>query len=180
MNNLTTIKQVVIYARVSRSDESQDPENQLQPLRERCKREGWLITKEYVDRCSGAKDSRPAFNLMMDEIERDVVNSQAVICVRVDRLGRSTQHLHNTIAKLKEAGRTFIADGLDLSNPCGELMFAMLAAVAQFERSLIIERTRAGVARVRASGKHIGRPLLTGKVSAATLRRRELRAKQVV
>ena len=96
---------------------------------------------------------------------------------KVDRLGRSVQHLHNAIAKLKDSGVAFVSttEGIDLTTPMGEAMFGMLAVMAQFERALIVERTRAGLARVKASGVKLGRPLLTGKVCRATLQQRERR-----
>jgi DNA invertase Pin-like site-specific DNA recombinase len=154
------IRQVVLYARVSKGNGSQDPENQLRDLRSLASLKGWIIVREYVDRASGAKESRPQFDQMMGDLRRGHIDAQALLVWKIDRLGRSVRHLHNVIAELKEAGVAFVSwsDNIDLSTATGELIFGVLANVAQFELSLIRERTKAGLRDAVAEGKTLGRP----------------------
>jgi DNA invertase Pin-like site-specific DNA recombinase len=149
---------VALYARVSTMNHGQDVEMQLAEVRDYCTRRGLEISGEYVDRgISGTKDSRPALNrLMLDAHQRKF---DAICCWKLDRFGRSLKHLVNTIADLEALGLAFISlrDNLDLSTPSGRLMFHIIAAMAQFERSLIQERVRAGMRNARAKGRQIGR-----------------------
>ena len=168
-----TIRQAVLYARVSKNNESQDPENQLRDLRKLAELKGWVIVREYVDYASGAKESRPQFDLMMRDLTKGLIDAQALMVWKIDRLGRSVRHLHNVIATLKELGIAFVSwsDNVDLSTPTGELIFGVLASVAQFELSLIRERTKAGLRDAVAKGKQLGRPI-KGAPSRTTLWRR--------
>ena len=151
-----------LYARISTSNHSQDPEVQLRELRDYCQRRGWEIAGEYVDAgVSGAKDSRPELNrLMADAHQRKF---DAVLVWKLDRFGRSLRHLVNALAELEALGVAFISlrDNLDLSTPSGRLMFQIIGAMAEFERSLIQERVRAGLRNARAKGKRLGRPRMT-------------------
>lgn len=152
------IRRVALYARVSTLN-GQNPEMQLAELREYAGRRGWAISAEYVDLgVSGAKESRPEFNRMMADAHRREFD--AVLCWKLDRLGRSLKHLVNTLADLQAYGVAFISlrDNLDLSTPSGRLMFHVVAAMAEFERALIRERVSAGIQAARARGKRIGRP----------------------
>jgi DNA invertase Pin-like site-specific DNA recombinase len=150
---------VAIYARVSTSNGSQDPEMQLRELREYAQRRELQIVKEYVDNgVSGSKDSRPALNqLMIDAHSRKF---DAVLVWKLDRFGRSLRHLVNALAELEALGLTFISlrDNLDLSTPSGRLMFQIIGAMAEFERALIQERVRAGLRNAKAKGVRLGRP----------------------
>jgi len=150
---------VALYARVSTSSGHQDPEMQLRELREYALRRGWQIFEEFVDRgVSGGKASRPALNrLTTDACQRKF---DAVLVWKLDRFGRSLRHLVNSLAELEALGIAFISlrDNLDLSTPTGRLMFQLLAAMAEFEHSLIQERVKAGMRHARAKGKRIGRP----------------------
>ena len=152
------IQRVSLYARVSTLN-GQNPEMQLTELREYAARRGWAISAEYVDLgVSGAKESRPEFNRMMTDAHRREFD--AVLCWKLDRLGRSLKHLVNTLADLQAYGVAFISlrDNLDLSTPSGRLMFHVVAAMAEFERALIRERVTAGIHAARARGQRIGRP----------------------
>jgi len=172
------ITQVVLYARVSKGNGSQDPENQLRDLRKLAELKGWTIIREYIDRVSGAKERRPEFDRMMKALTKGHIDAQALLVWKIDRLGRSMKHLHNTISDLKDAGVAFISwsDNIDLSTATGELIFGVLASVAQFELSLIRERTMCGLRDAVAQGKTLGRPC--GKVpSRTTLWRRAQKAK---
>lgn len=166
------IRRVAIYARVSTLN-GQNPEMQLQELREYAQRRGWAVYSEYVDAgVSGAKESRPELNrLMADAHSR---RFDAIICWKLDRLGRSLKHLVNTLADLQAYGVAFISlrDNLDLSTPSGRLMFHVIAAMAEFERALIRERVSAGIHAARHRGTRIGRP----RAYANPAKIRELRA----
>lgn len=149
---------IALYARVSTSNGQQDPEMQLRELREYAKHRGLIITREYVDRMSGSKDSRPALNQLMTDASRRKFD--AVLVWKLDRFGRSLRHLVNAIAELEAVGVAFISfrDNLDLSTPSGRLMFQIIGAMSEFERSLIVERVKAGIRNARAKGKKLGRP----------------------
>jgi DNA invertase Pin-like site-specific DNA recombinase len=150
---------VALYARVSTSNGHQDPEMQLAELREYAGRRGWEIVGEYTDQgVSGSKESRPELNRLMTDAHRR--RFDAVLVWKIDRFGRSLKHLVNALADLGAYGVAFISfrDNLDLSTPSGRLMFQLLGAMAEFERSLIQERVKAGLRNARAKGKRLGRP----------------------
>jgi DNA invertase Pin-like site-specific DNA recombinase len=98
----------------------------------------------------------------------------AILVWRLDRLGRSLRHLVNTLADLESIGIAFVSmmDNLDLSTPSGRFMAQMLGALAQFEREIIVQRVRAGIAHAKASGKHCGRPRLAEVNLAHVIARR--------
>ena len=152
------ISSVALYARVSTLND-QNPAMQLEELRDYAGRRGWSIIEEYVDKgVSGAKASRPALNrLTADACRR---RFDAVLVWKLDRFGRSLRHLVNALAEFEALGVAFISlrDNLDLSTPSGRLMCQILGAMAEFERSLIQERVRAGLRSARARGKRLGRP----------------------
>src|SRR3984893_11508646 len=157
MTSPSTIR-VALYARVSTCNGQQDPELQLRELREYARLRGLTIVGEYIDRISGSKDSRPALNrLMADASQRKF---DAVLVWKLDRFGRSLRHLVNALAELEALGLTFISlrDNLDLSTPSGRLMFQIIGAMAEFERSLIQERVKAGLRNAKAKGRRLGRP----------------------
>ena len=166
-----TIARVALYARVSTLN-GQDPEMQLSELREYASRRGWTITSEYVDQgVSGSKESRPQLKQLMADAQRR--NFDAVLVWKIDRFGRSLKHLVNALADLCAYGVAFVSfrDNLDLSTPSGRLMFQIIGAMAEFERSLIQERVKAGLRNARAKGKKFGRP----RVKIDALRVAELR-----
>ena len=149
---------VGIYARVSTLN-GQSPEMQLAELREYASRRGWEVFSEYVDSgISGSTESRPQLNrLMADAHQRKV---DMVLVWKIDRFGRSLKHLVNSLADLSACGVAFVSlrDNLDLSTPSGRLMFQIIGAMAEFERSLIQERVRAGLRNAKLKGKTLGRP----------------------
>jgi len=149
-----------IYARVSTLI-GQSPEMQLAELREYASRRGWEIYGEYVDSgISGSKESRPELNRLMSDVHLRRID--VVLCWKVDRFGRSLKHLVNALADLDSYGVAFVSlrDNLDLSTPSGRLMFQIIGAMAEFERSLIQERVRAGLRNAKLEGKTLGRPPL--------------------
>ncbi len=148
-----------IYARVSTLNHGQDPQMQLRELKEYCTRRAWEITSEYIDSgISGAKDSRPELNRMMaDALKR---RFDAVVCWKFDRFARSVSHLLRALETFKSLGIEFcsFSEQMDTTTPTGKMIFTVLGAVAELERSLIAERVRAGIRNARAKGKRIGRP----------------------
>lgn len=153
-------KRVGLYARVS-TVAGQSPEMQLVELREYAIRRGWQVFGEYVDHgVSGAKESRPALNRLMADAKQRKFDVVAVW--KIDRFGRSLKHLVNALAELEGLGIAFVSlkDSLDLTTASGRLLFQLVAAMAEFERSLIQERVRAGIRNARNKGRRLGRPRL--------------------
>lgn len=153
------VKRVALYARVS--TDGQTTENQVRELEATAALKGWEIVARFVDEgISGAKgrDQRPAFNELHKAITRRKID--IVMAWSVDRLGRSLQHLVSLLSELQASGVDLYLhqQGLDTSTPAGRAMFQMLGVFSEFERTMIQERIKAGVARARAQGKHIGRP----------------------
>src|SRR5215471_12116287 len=145
-----------IYARVSTTD--QEPENQLQELRRYADARGWTAF-EYIDKCViGSTDRRPALDQMVADAKRR--RFDVLIVWRLDRLGRNLKHLVTLLEDLQAAGIAFVSlgEGIDCTTAAGRLQLHGLAALGEFERARIAERVRAGIARVRASGKRLGRP----------------------
>lgn len=146
---------VALYARVSKLHSHQDPEVQLRELRAWCVTHSHKITAEYVDRgVSGAKKSRPQLDKLMRDATKGLQDIDAVVVWRLDRFGRSLQHLQNAIAILRDAKVGFISlkEGFDLTTPMGKAFFGMLGVFAEFERDVIAERIRAGLRNAKAKG----------------------------
>ncbi|MGK7345044.1 MAG: recombinase family protein [Candidatus Nitrospinota bacterium M3_3B_026] len=160
-----------LYARVSTAGKGQDADLQLRDLREYAAARGWEVFREYVDvGQSGAKDRRPELDAMLADARKRKVD--LILVWRLDRLGRSLRHLVMTLDELRALGVGFVSyhENLDLTSPTGRLMFHLLGAFAQFERELIRERVRAGIANARAKGKRHGRPGVLSPERAAEIR----------
>ena len=144
-----------IYARVSTLD--QEPENQLAELRQYTQARGWN-SREFVDRMSGAIDTRPALDRLLADARRR--RFDVVLIWSLDRLGRSLRHLIELLDELRALDVSLVSlrEGLDLSTPAGRLQWQIIAAISEFERERLRERVRAGLARVKAGGKPLGRP----------------------
>ena len=145
-----------IYARVSTSEQTCD--NQLIELRRYVEARGWTAT-EFVDSgVSGTKDRRPALDALMKDAKRR--RFDVLVVWRLDRLGRNLKHLVTLLEDVQAVGIAFVSlgEGIDCTTAAGRLQLHVLAALAEFERARIAERVRAGLARVRASGKRLGRP----------------------
>ena len=150
---------VALYARVSTADKGQDPHVQTLELEEYCQSRGWSVAGEYVDvGISGAKEKRPELDRLMADAHRR--RFDAVLCWKFDRFARSVSHLLRALESFRALGIDFISfsEQLDTSTPTGKMVFTVLGAVAELERSLIVERVRAGMRNARAKGKRIGRP----------------------
>ena len=146
---------VAMYVRVSWLD--QQPENQIHELRRYVAARGWEATEFVEHGVSGAKDRRPALDALLVEVRRRRVD--AVVCWKLDRLGRNLTHLVNTLQEFRALGVDFVTlgEGIDTSTPAGRLMFGLLASIAEFERERLRERTVLGLDRARAQGVRLGR-----------------------
>ena len=146
-----------IYVRVSTSD--QNPENQSRILKEYCKNNEYEIFNIYIDKGeSGLNDSRPAFDKMLKDMRSRKFNT--IVVWKLDRMGRSVQHLLHILneMKLKKVDLIITTQNIDTTTAAGKLFFIMIAGFAEFESTLISERTKAGMDRAKGKGKHIGRP----------------------
>src|SRR5712692_1381589 len=152
------LPRAAIYARCSTLN-GQNPEMQLGELRAFCQRRGWPVAGEYVDAgVSGTKDSRPELNRLMTDAHRR--RFEIVAVWKFDRFARSVSHLLRALETFKALGIEFVSlsEQVDTSTPTGKMVFTVLGAVAELERSLIAERVRAGLRNARAKGKRLGRP----------------------
>jgi DNA invertase Pin-like site-specific DNA recombinase len=149
---------VAIYARVSKNNGQQDPEMQLREMREYCSRRDWSVVGEYVDRTTGSNEHRKQLDCLISESKRRTFD--VVLIWKLDRFARSLKHLVNALAEFEALGITFVSlrDNLDLTTPAGRLMFQIIGAMAEFERSLIQERVCAGLRNAKAKGIRLGRP----------------------
>ena len=147
---------IAIYARVS-TDE-QTTENQTLELKKVADRNGWEIQAIYADTISGAKSKRPELDKLMNAVMRKEIDM--VMVWSVDRLGRSLQHLTALLSDIESKGINLYLhqQNIDTSTPSGKMLFQLLGVFAEFERSMIQERVKAGLARARAQGKRLGRP----------------------
>jgi DNA invertase Pin-like site-specific DNA recombinase len=149
---------VAIYARVSTAA-GQDPTMQTRELREYCTRRGWDISGAYIDvGISGTKERRPELDRLMADAHKRRFD---VVCVwKFDRFARSVSHLLKALETFKALGIDFVSysEQMDTSTPAGKMVFTVLGAVAELERSLIVERVRAGLRNAKAKGQSLGRP----------------------
>src|SRR3954454_23655622 len=153
------MKRVALYARVSTV--GQTVENQIRELEAVGERLGWEIVERYIDQgISGAKgrEQRPALDSLLKAVIRGEVD--VVAAWSVDRLGRSLQDLVGILNEIRsrEVDLYLHQQGLDTATPSGRAMYQMLGVFAEFERQILIERTKAGLARARAQGRIGGRP----------------------
>src|SRR5215213_6678827 len=147
-----------LYARVSTEDRGQNPETQLRPLREYADRRGFIVVGEFVDHASGTTETRPQYQKLLEVVRKRGLD--VVLVWRYDRFARSTRALVNALGEFRARGGAFIRyqENVDTTTPQGELVFGMMANLAQFESALIGERVRAGMARAKAQGKRTSRP----------------------
>jgi site-specific DNA recombinase len=168
-------KPVALYARCSTTDQSTDL--QVEAIRDYVKLRGWRVAEEYVDDgVSGAKSSRPALDRLVADARAG--KFRVVVVHKLDRFGRSTVHMLSTIETLKDHGVAFasVSEGaIDTTSTTGSFVLSILAAVAQFERERIRERSLEGIARVQANGgvshktgNKIGRPKVPFQFTLAT------------
>ena len=150
-----------LYARVSTNNGHQDPAMQLRELCEYCARRGWEVVGEYTDAgISGAKEKRPELDRLMADANRR--RFDVVVVWKFDRMARSVSHLLRALETFQALGVDFVSltEAIDSSTPAGKMVYTVLGAVAELERSLIVERVRAGLRNAKAKGKQLGRPLV--------------------
>ena len=142
---------VAIYCRVSTRD--QHPEIQEKALIEYAERQGYHVFQVYTDKTSGKKRSRPALNELLFDMREG--HFKAILCTKLDRLGRSLKHLINIAQECynKDVGLIFINQQIDTTTSQGKLFFHILGAVAEFEAELISERTKEGLKNAEGVGK---------------------------
>jgi DNA invertase Pin-like site-specific DNA recombinase len=147
-----------IYTRVSTQD--QHPEMQEQELREYVARRNWTLHKIYTDKVSGAVEKRPGLDALLDDCRRR--KCEIVVVWKFDRFARSLKQLLNALELFRTLGVAFVSctEAIDTSLPHGEMLFQIIGAIAQWERSLIVERVKAGLQHARSQGKVLGRPPL--------------------
>src|SRR5258708_35188615 len=150
---------VALYARTSTTNHGQDVTMQTRELKEYIERRGWHLAGDYVDAgISGSKQQRPELDRLMQDAHRRRFD---VVCVwRFDRFARSVSHLLRALETFKALGIDFVSfsEQMDTSTPAGKMVFTVLGAVAELERSLIVERVKAGMRNARSKGRCIGRP----------------------
>ena len=153
-------KRIIIYGRVSTAEQRHD--SQIAEVQDYCARR-WgdnIVVKAITDTASGAKVSREGLDQLMQLVRRNKVD--VVACFKLDRLGRSLPHLAQIINELDQHNVAIVASsqGIDTNHdsPAGRLQMHVLMAVAEFERTLIVERVRAGQAAARSKGVKFGRP----------------------
>jgi putative DNA-invertase from lambdoid prophage Rac len=161
-----------LYARVSTVGQQSVPA-QLEALREHALRRGWSIVIEVSDIGSGAK-TRPKREALMKAARARTIDVIAV--AKLDRWGRSTRDLVNTLAELTDlgVGLVSVGEGFDLTTAAGKMMAGMLGVLAAFERDLIIERVSSGMNHAKKHGTRSGKPI--GRPATAAARSIEVRA----
>lgn len=152
----TTLR-VGLYARISTGDQQTLP-MQLRALREYAARRGWTVAMQ-VKEIGSAATQRQMREKLIDAARRREID--VVLVWRLDRWGRSVADLLATLQELEHLGVGFVSltEALDLTTPAGRAMAGLLAVFAEFEREVLRERVRAGLAHARQNGKHLGRPL---------------------
>ena len=149
-----------IYCRVSTLD--QHPETQLLDLKQLASQRGFAVVKVYTDRgISGARARRPGLDEMLADARR--ARFEVLLVWSCDRIARSTRHLLEVLDELSRLQIQFVSfrEALDTSGALGRAVTVIIGAIAELERSLIVERVRAGMRRARLEGRHIGRKPLT-------------------
>ena len=153
------MKRAALYLRVSTVD--QNPETQALDLRQFAVQRGLQVIETYTDHgVSGTKARRPALDKMMEDARRHKFD--VVVMWACDRLARSTKHLLQVLDELNGFGIQFLSqrEAIDTEGPLGRAIIVIVSAIAELERSLIVERVRAGMRRARLEGRQIGRARL--------------------
>ena len=155
---LKAMKRAALYMRVSTLD--QHPETQLYDLRQMAEQRGYRIAEEYTDTISGTKARRPGLDAMMRDGRRGQFD--VVLVWASDRIARSVKHFLDVLDELNRLNIEFISfrEQIDTGGPLGRAVVIIIGAIAELERSLIVERVRAGMRRARLEGRHIGRKAL--------------------
>jgi DNA invertase Pin-like site-specific DNA recombinase len=173
------------YVRVSTAEQAREGwslDAQHRRVAAFCEAKGWPVARVYADEGVSALKHRPGWEQLLTDVLADGVTH--VVALKLDRFGRSALDLLSTYDVLERKGVALVCieDSIDTSTPAGRLMRTVLAAVAEFERDLISERTRAGLAEARAQGKRLGGPVLItddAEARVAELHRAGLSLRQI-
>jgi DNA invertase Pin-like site-specific DNA recombinase len=170
-------KRVGLYVRVSTA--GQNTKAQQTELKAYAKNRGWTVTRVYADQISGAEHNRPALQELMADCKRRKVD--VVLVWKFDRFARSLRHLVTALEEFRRLQIDFVSatEGVDTTVPSGELVFQIFGAIAQFERALISERVKAGIAEARRNGRQLGRPAIKKLSDAEIAKIRAARRKGV-
>ena len=162
---------VALYCRVSTSTKDQTTENQLRELTAYCDRMGYEVTKIYEDQISGAKtrEKRPAYNQLCKDAF--LKRFDLVIAWDVSRFGRSLKEFVSFLADMDDRGIGVVAvkNGLDTSTSTGKMMMKMIGVMEEWNREMLVERTKSGLARTRANGTKLGRKKITNPKMTAQI-----------
>ena len=172
-----SISRVAIYARVSTTNHGQDVTLQTRELEQFAEARGWQMVGAYIDAgVSGTKDSRPELNRLMADAHKRCFDVVAVW--RFDRFARSVSHLLRALETFSALAIAFVSlsEQMDTTTPTGKMVFTVLGAVAELERSLIVERVKAGLRNARAKGKRLGRPPKSVDLAAVARLRKQGRS----
>ena len=152
------MKRAAFYLRVSTVD--QHPESQLRDLEAMAQQRGFEIVQRYTDRITGTKARRPGLDQMLSDARRGQFD--VVLVWASDRVARSVRHFLEVLDELNHLGIEFISfrEQLDTGGPLGRAVVVIIGAIAELERSLIVERVRAGMRRAKLDGTRLGRPPL--------------------
>lgn len=164
MTNDKKAIRAAIYARVSTTD--QNPEPQLEELRQYVRQRGFILHKEYIDHVTGDFEKRKkkrkqqdvAYQELMEDVSKRLVD--CVIVWKYDRFARSLSVLVSALQQFNSLGVDFISytQQIDTTTPMGRLFYNVIGSFAEFEREMIVERVRAGLANAKAKGVRLGRP----------------------
>jgi putative DNA-invertase from lambdoid prophage Rac len=151
-----------LYARVSTNDQQTIP-MQIRSMREYATKRGWTVAAQVKEIGSGAASQRQLREQLLEAARRREID--VVLVWRLDRWGRSVADLLSTLQELEHLGVGFVSltEALDLTTPGGRAMAGLLAVFAEFEREILRERVRAGLAHARQRGKKLGRPITAGQ-----------------
>jgi len=172
------VKRAALYLRVSSVD--QHPETQLHDLRQMAAQRGYEIVQEYTDRISGTKAKRPGLGDLMRDARRGKFD--VVLTWVSDRIARSVKHYLEVLDELNRLNIEFVSfrENIDTGGPLGRAIVVIIAAIAELERNLIVERVKAGMRRARLEGRHIGRmPLTLDREAICSDRRRGRSLRQI-
>jgi DNA invertase Pin-like site-specific DNA recombinase len=150
---------VALYGRVSTTNHGQDVSIQTRELEQFAQARGWHLVDSYLDiGISGSKDKRPELDRLMADAHKR--RFDVIVVWRFDRFARSVSHLLRALETFNALGISFVSlsEQMDTTTPTGKMIFTVLGAVAELERSLIVERVRAGLRNARAKGRTLGRP----------------------